>query len=232
MGYLELHGEGSLLRDAVELRAAREAWEGAGGNSGICPIGSVKANIGHLLLAAGVAGLIKACLVLRHGKAPPHPFKAVLAKYAGFDAAERRLPGEASDLIGNASGEPRIVGVNSTGIAGTNCFMVCAESPRPFPRRPKVPRPMNKRSFWLGPPPTGDSAGVSKARDILSALRDGKINPVEARTRLGLESRPAELVLEERARLILTGLRSGEIPLEAAKAGLVSLSAYRQDAPK
>src|SRR5262249_8506364 len=65
VGYVEAHGTGTALGDPVEIAALTEAF-GRAGAPGSCAIGSVKGNIGHLDAAAGVAGLIKTVLALRH----------------------------------------------------------------------------------------------------------------------------------------------------------------------
>src|SRR5262249_7725848 len=68
VGYVEAHGTGTPLGDPIEVAALAQVWEGA---AAPCALGSVKANIGHLDAAAGVAGLIKAVLALEHRQLPP-----------------------------------------------------------------------------------------------------------------------------------------------------------------
>ncbi|HJT74538.1 MAG TPA: polyketide synthase, partial [Chitinophaga sp.] len=69
ISYVEAHGTATKLGDQIEIRALNEAF-GTGGSSKFCAIGSVKTNLGHLDTAAGVAGLIKTALSLKHKKIP------------------------------------------------------------------------------------------------------------------------------------------------------------------
>ncbi len=75
VSYIEAHGTGTPLGDPMEIEALCEAY---GGEGGACAIGSVKTNIGHLEAAAGVSGLIKVVLALRHEAILPHLHLAAL----------------------------------------------------------------------------------------------------------------------------------------------------------
>ena len=71
ISYIETHGTGTALGDPVEVAALTQAFHADTQLKGFCAIGSVKSNIGHLDAAAGVAGLIKTILALKHGQLPP-----------------------------------------------------------------------------------------------------------------------------------------------------------------
>jgi natural product biosynthesis luciferase-like monooxygenase protein len=71
IGYIEAHGTGTPLGDAIELDALLQVFGSRGAKRRFCGLGSVKANIGHLDAAAGVAGLIKTVLMLEHSLIPP-----------------------------------------------------------------------------------------------------------------------------------------------------------------
>src|SRR5439155_5486545 len=70
IGYIEAHGTGTALGDPIEIQALSQAFGGPDGRKGACAIGSLKTNVGHLDAAAGVAGLIKTVLALKHGQIP------------------------------------------------------------------------------------------------------------------------------------------------------------------
>ena len=131
IGYVEAHGTGTAIGDAIEVRALSEAF--GPGAPERCVLGSVKSNIGHTDAAAGVLGLIKVVLSLRHGLIPgtahfrrPNPHLDLPAgPFVVTSEATPWPPGEG----------PRRAGVNSTGIGGTNAHLVVEEAP-PAPLPP------------------------------------------------------------------------------------------------
>ncbi|MFJ4617067.1 SDR family NAD(P)-dependent oxidoreductase [Streptomyces sp. NPDC088812] len=125
--YVELHGTGTPVGDPVEAAALGAAYgTGREGDERLV-VGSVKTNIGHLEGAAGVAGLLKTVLSLRHRRIP-----ATL----NHETPNPRIPLDALRLrVQRASGPwPRpdrrlIAGVSSFGMGGTNCHVLLAEPP-------------------------------------------------------------------------------------------------------
>ena len=71
IGYIEAHGSGTRMGDPIEIEALRRVFRKSTDATGFCAVGSVKANIGHLDSAAGVAGFIRAALAVEHGVVPP-----------------------------------------------------------------------------------------------------------------------------------------------------------------
>src|SRR5207244_2160949 len=71
IGYVEAHGTGTELGDPIEIAALSRAYRADTPDRGFCALGAVKANVGHMDAGAGVAGLIKAALVLEYGVIPP-----------------------------------------------------------------------------------------------------------------------------------------------------------------
>ncbi|MFF7457091.1 SDR family NAD(P)-dependent oxidoreductase [Kitasatospora sp. NPDC008115] len=131
VGYVEAHGTGTALGDPIELAALTRAFRETTEATGYCAIGSVKANIGHLDAAAGVAALIKAVLALRQEAIPPTPH---------FTKPNPELDLESGPFFVNdrlrpwpRGGGPRRAGVSSFGIGGTNVHLVLEESPAPAP---------------------------------------------------------------------------------------------------
>ncbi|MGH3746245.1 MAG: type I polyketide synthase, partial [Micromonosporaceae bacterium] len=138
IGYVEAHGTGTPLGDPIEIAALTRAYRASSARVGDCPIGSVKSNIGHLDTAAGVAGLIKVALMLRHGEIPAslhvsQPNPAIdFADSPFYPNTERRSWPQGQ--------RPRRAGVSSFGIGGTNVHAVLEEAPAPEPAVPS-PRP-------------------------------------------------------------------------------------------
>ncbi|MEV4439513.1 SDR family NAD(P)-dependent oxidoreductase [Streptomyces sp. NPDC049577] len=140
--YFEAHGTGTPAGDPVEARAVGEAL-GRRRTGGALPIGSVKSNLGHLEPASGMAGLFKALLVLRHGRAPATLHAAPLhpdIDFAGLNLAPTVEPRPL------ALTERSAVGVNSFGFGGANAHVVLTGPPAPAPPpagdRPERGRPL------------------------------------------------------------------------------------------
>src|SRR5260370_15063052 len=130
ISYVEAHGTGTELGDPIELTALTRAFRASTQKQGFCAIGSVKTNIGHLASAAGVAGMIKACLALHHKAIPPSllfttPNPQIDWAASPFYVAQRLT-------AWTADGTPRRAGVSAFGIGGTNAHAVLEEAP-PLP---------------------------------------------------------------------------------------------------
>ncbi|MEU5422328.1 SDR family NAD(P)-dependent oxidoreductase [Streptomyces sp. NPDC020667] len=134
--YLEAHGTGTLVGDPLECRAIGRAL-GRNRTGGVLPIGSVKTNIGHLEPASGMAGLLKALLVLRHRAIPP----SLHASPPNPDIDFAALNLAPVDRLGPLSGTGRpVVGVNSFGFGGSNAHVIVTSSPAlPSPPRDSAP---------------------------------------------------------------------------------------------
>ncbi|MFJ6067460.1 SDR family NAD(P)-dependent oxidoreductase [Streptomyces tendae] len=128
IGYVEAHGTGVPMGDPIEIAALGRALGGHASRA----VGSVKALVGHLEAASGVAGLIKTALALHHGLVPPSPYftrpnpKLHLDR-AGFHVNREPL---------KWAGPTRRAAVNSLGIGGTNAFAVLQQAPGPARPRP------------------------------------------------------------------------------------------------
>ena len=144
--YLEAHGTGTTVGDPIEMNAAAAVY-GAGREMELpLLVGSVKTNIGHLEAAAGVAGLIKAAMVVKHGVIPRH----LHFREPNPDIEWARLPLQVTTDRTEwpcSRAWPRRAGVNSFGISGTNAHIV-VEEPRdphgaPGKERPPVGFPQS-----------------------------------------------------------------------------------------
>lgn len=129
--YVEAHGTGTRQGDPIELRAlgtvlgeGRPDWD-------TCRVGSVKTNLGHSETAAGITGLIKAALCVKHRQLPPslhfrRPNPSV-------DFAGLKLQVQTALEPFPHADQPAVVGVSSFGFGGTNAHVVLAEAPKPPP---------------------------------------------------------------------------------------------------
>src|SRR4029079_17079050 len=90
-------------------------------------LGSVKTNLGHLEAAAGVAGLIKAVLMLGHGTVPPHLHLHQLNPHIAADVPAVTIPTVPTPWMAADGG--RVAGVSSFGLSGTNAHVVLTEAP-------------------------------------------------------------------------------------------------------
>jgi amino acid adenylation domain-containing protein len=129
ISYIETHGTGTPLGDPIEIEALRQVFENAKESAAtgkkLCALGSVKSNIGHCDSAAGIAGLIKAVLCLEH---------RTLVPSLHFEKPNPQLDLDRSQFYVNTETmawkqTPRLAGVSSFGIGGTNAHVILAEAP-------------------------------------------------------------------------------------------------------
>ncbi|MFN6527756.1 SDR family NAD(P)-dependent oxidoreductase [Nostoc sp. ChiSLP03a] len=130
IGFVEAHGTGTKLGDPIEIDALARAYSTA--NQGECALGSVKTNIGHMQIASGIVGLIKATLALKHQIIPPTlhfntPNPQIDFSKTPFYVNTAAIPWTAKQQDGKEL--PRRAGVNSLGIGGVNAHVVLEEAP-------------------------------------------------------------------------------------------------------
>ncbi len=132
IGFVEAHGTGTAVGDPIEAHALAEAL--CANRSTPLPIGSIKTNLGHLETAAGVAGLLKAMLVLKYGQIPPSLHFSKPNPHIDFEKLKLRVPTELEHFP-NGTAE-RVAGVNSFGFGGANAHVILAEPPPHQPQKP------------------------------------------------------------------------------------------------
>jgi amino acid adenylation domain-containing protein len=128
ISFVETHGTGTPLGDPIEASALARAFQRGTGPQGSCALGATKPNIGHLDAAAGIAGLIKTVLCLRHRQLPPVVHFQKPNPSLGLDGTPFFVNARLSDWT-PPKGLPRMAGVSSFGIGGTNAHVVVAEAP-------------------------------------------------------------------------------------------------------
>ena len=128
---VEAHGTGTALGDPIEVAALKTAFAAHTARSGYCALGSVKSNIGHCLSAAGVSGVLKLLLALRHRQLPPTLHFSRLNPHIALDGS----PFYVNDRLREwnvEAGARRRAAINAFGFSGTNAHAVIAEyQPRP-----------------------------------------------------------------------------------------------------
>jgi acyl transferase domain-containing protein len=170
LGYVEAHGTATTVGDVVEVAALRQLFEEAGWKEGTrTALGSVKANIGHTMSAAGAAGLIKVALALHHKSLPPQP--SVDEENPKLELARGPFYLPRTETPWLRTGELRRAGVSSFGFGGTNAHLVLEEAPEPKRKPVRALKPLRKprtELFLLG----GERAStVAKyARELVAAL--------------------------------------------------------------
>ena len=127
ISYVEAHGTGTLVGDPIEIQALTEAFRDTTDKTQFCRIGSLKTNVGHLDVAAGVTGVIKTSLALKHRQLPGN---------LNFDSPNPKIDFKSGPFIVNTEltpwqtdALPRRAGVSSFGVGGTNAHLVMEEAP-------------------------------------------------------------------------------------------------------
>lgn len=187
ISYLEAHGTATPLGDPIEIEGLTRAFRRHTQDKGFCAIGSLKSNVGHLVIAAGAASLIKTSLALHRRTLPPT---------IGFDKPNPHIDFAASPFVpqsrlsdwSQASG-PRRAGVSAFGFGGTNAHVVLEEAPATAPhadsartaqllvvsaRTPEALEASCQRlgSYLAGADATGDQTPT--LADIAHTLRVGR----------------------------------------------------------
>ena len=125
--YVEAHGTGTLLGDPIEAKALGTILGIERPPGRPCALGSVKTNLGHLEAAAGIAGLIKVALALRHREIPPSLHFEKPNPHIPFDELPLRV--QTALCPWPTESGPALAGVSSFGFGGTNAHVVLEEAP-------------------------------------------------------------------------------------------------------
>ncbi|TDV57597.1 type I polyketide synthase [Actinophytocola oryzae] len=165
IGYVEAHGTATRVGDPIEVTALTQAY---GSAPGTVALGSVKANIGHLDAAAGLAGLIRAALSLHHGEIPPNANFTAPNPDLQLERSPFYIPDSARPFP--ETGGPRRAAVSSFGVGGTNAHAVLEQAP-------ERPTPGTARPWQLLPISARTRAAVESATTRLADVLDGPEPP-------------------------------------------------------
>ncbi len=136
IGMVEAHGTGTPLGDPTEITALSEVYRRHGDETGTCAVGSVKTNIGHLDAAAGVAGLIKTTLAVKHGEIPA----SLNFKQANPEINFAESPFYVNSETRAWSKPVRRAALSSFGVGGTNAHCIVENAPVAAPSSEKRDR--------------------------------------------------------------------------------------------
>jgi acyl transferase domain-containing protein len=127
VSFVETHGTGTQVGDPLEVAAMAEAY--SVGRVDPLIIGSVKTNIGHTESCSGIAGIIKTVLCFKHEIIPPHKNFQTLNPAIDLEAIPAVIPLAAQPWKRNLDGKPRVAGVSSFGITGTDTHVIMQDAP-------------------------------------------------------------------------------------------------------
>lgn len=173
IAYMEAHGTGTPIGDPIEAHALGMAL--GDGRDGLCPLGSVKGNIGHLEAGAGAAGIIKAALSLYHRRIPATIQYKKPNPNIDFEKLKLRVVTDDEELPNGK--ELPYVGVNSFGFGGANAHAILQGVPKESSVFRPAPRPVVKTPAVAGfalPLSSGASEGLpALAKQFRGMLEDG-----------------------------------------------------------
>ena len=129
VSYIETHGTGTQIGDPIEIASLSKAFKHFTNKTNFCALGAVKASIGHLDAAAGIAGLIKTALALYHKQIPPTINFKVPNPLLKLQETPFFINDKLTNWEAGKSGK-RYAGVNSLGVGGTNVHIVLEQPPK------------------------------------------------------------------------------------------------------
>lgn len=127
INYIEAHGTGTSLGDPIEIEALTQAFRTDTSNNTFCQIGSVKTNIGHLESAAGMAGMIKVLMMMKHKKIPASLNIQILNPIIDFDSTPFQVTTKCSVWERMNPDQPLRAGISSFGFGGVNSHILLEE---------------------------------------------------------------------------------------------------------
>ncbi len=127
VAYVEAHGTGTALGDPIEMESITEVYCAQRKNDAPLWVGAVKSNVGHLECAAGVTGLIKTVLALRHRQIPPNVHFREPSPHIPWDSIAVRVPTRLEEFPAIAG--RRLAAVSAFGFSGTNAHVILEEAP-------------------------------------------------------------------------------------------------------
>lgn len=213
--YIESHGTGTPLGDPIEFDAIRTVY---GAGSDPCPVGAVKTNFGHQEAAAGIAGLIKAILVLEHDEAPANLHLERVNPEIDLTGTRLLLPQAPTPLADRVG--PKLAAVSSFGFGGANVHTILESRPR-TPADTETEHPDSARADrgTLILPISARSAPAARA---LAARYAEQLAEADVATAVEICAAAATRRSHLPVRLCLTGATAEELAQRAGSATALS----------
>ena len=219
LSYIETHGTGTIMGDPIEISALTQVFNEQTKRKQFCAIGSVKANIGHLDAAAGVAGMIKTALSLHNKQIPAS---------INFEKPNPKINFEDSPFFVNTklrnwdteNGNPRRAGISSFGIGGTNVHAILEEAPE-IP--PSDPARKNKLLLLSAKSPTALDAAAGNLLAFLKANPQTNLADAAFTLQLGRKS------FTNRRMLVCTSTKDAVTALESKDPKRLLSSAHQKE---
>ena len=224
VSYIEAHGTGTELGDPIEITGLTRAFRNDTKDTGYCAIGSVKSNIGHLEAAAGVAGLTKIVLQMKHRQIVPSLYAKELNPNIDFGKSPFVVQQELTEwkrpvvtIDGVTKEYPRIAGISSFGAGGANAHVVIEEYiPQDMAEPQMTITPQNPAIIVLSAK-NGERL-KEQARRILTAIKEQGFSDANL-TDLAYTLQVGREAMEERIGLIAGSMKELEEKLEGFVAG-------------
>lgn len=213
ISFVETHGTGTKMGDPIEIAALSHVFRKNTNKKNFCALGSVKANIGHLDTASGIASLIKIVLCLENGKIPPQINFSESNSNLGIEKSPFYVNTELKDWEENLF--PRTAGLSSFGAGGTNAHFILQQYERKdeLSSKPGVPQILTLSAK------TKESLNqlINKYHAYFSHLEDASLEDISYTTNIGrghFSYRFSAVVnsLEELQDIFKKGVNSEEFP--------------------
>ncbi|MGO4393371.1 amino acid adenylation domain-containing protein [Variovorax sp. M-6] len=212
ISYVETHGTATPMGDPIEVEGLTRAYAAHTGDTGFCAIGSLKSNVGHMVTAAGAAGMIKAALALHFEAIPASLHYEAPNPAIDFDATPFRVNSRLRPWRREAS--PRRAGVSAFGVGGTNAHVVIEEAPLRAPSDSATGAQLLTLSARS---PAALAAAAARLAEHLDAHRELSLADVAHTLRVGRKQfAQRAVVAAESIDEAIAALRSADSPLRAA----------------